>query len=48
MEEVLVWHVWKWNQPMFTDHSTFIIGFCVLKIAQELAGMELFNREVRL
>ena len=21
----------KWNQPMFTDHSTFIIGFSVAK-----------------
>lgn len=40
MEEVLTWvkeqypHLKreiKWNQPMFTDHETFIIGFSVAK-----------------
>lgn len=40
-EEVLAWvakkypnlkPVIKWNQPMFTDHGTFIIGFSVSKI----------------
>ena len=39
-EEVLTWinnkypnleKVVKWNQPMFTDHGTFIIGFSVSK-----------------
>lgn len=39
-EEVLTWvknkypHLkteMKWNQPMFTDHGTFIIGFSVSK-----------------
>ncbi|MER0468889.1 iron chaperone [Bacillus cabrialesii subsp. cabrialesii] len=39
-EEVLAWiknkypHLhteMKWNQPMFTDHGTFIIGFSVSK-----------------
>jgi hypothetical protein len=33
-----------WNQPMFTDHGTFIIGFSVSKkhmaVAPERAGME--------
>jgi len=37
-------HVVKWNQPMFTDHGTFIIGFSVAKdhlsVAPELAGMD--------
>lgn len=32
-----------WNQPMFTDHGTFIIGFSVSKkhmaVAPEQAGM---------
>jgi|SRR5690625_933430 len=40
MEEVLTWvnnkypnlkTEIKWNQPMFTDHGTFIIGFSVSK-----------------
>lgn len=39
-QEVLAWVTKKfpnlmpkiaWNQPMFTDHSTFIIGFSVAK-----------------
>ncbi|MFP7234247.1 iron chaperone [Bacillus subtilis] len=39
-EEVLTWIInkypnlhkeIKWNQPMFTDHGTFIIGFSVSK-----------------
>jgi len=37
----------KWNQPMFTDHGTFIIGFSVAKkhiaVAPEFAGMEKFR-----
>jgi len=40
MEEIFEWitnkypnleKVIKWNQPMFTDHGTFIIGFSVSK-----------------
>lgn len=40
MEEVLIWvnnnypnlkREIKWNQPMFTDHGTFIIGFSASK-----------------
>ncbi|WP_100373030.1 iron chaperone [Bacillus sp. FJAT-45037] len=34
----------KWNQPMFTDHGTFIIGFSVSKkhvaVAPERVAME--------
>ena len=53
MEEVLGWVAQKfpnlmpkiaWNQPMFTDHDTFIIGFSVSKqhlaVAPEQAGIE--------
>lgn len=36
-----------WNQPMFTDHGTFIIGFSVSKnhisIAPEAAGIKQFS-----
>lgn len=39
-----------WNQPMFIDHGTFIIGFSVSKqhvaIAPEKAGMEHFTAEI--
>lgn len=39
-----------WNQPMFTDHGTFIIGFSVSKlhlaISPELAGMVHFTDEI--
>ncbi|QTH43641.1 iron chaperone [Cohnella sp. LGH] len=51
-EEVLTWVAKKypilepkiaWNQPMFTDHGTYIIGFSVSKhhlaVAPEKAGM---------
>ena len=35
-----------WNQPMFTDHGTFIIGFSTAKlhfaISPEKAGIEKF------
>lgn len=37
---------YAWNQPMFTDHGTFIIGFSIAKphisISPEFAGMEQF------
>lgn len=40
----------KWNQPMFTDHGTFIIGFSVSKkhmaVAPEYAGMARFAEEI--
>lgn len=39
-----------WNQPMFTDHETFIIGFSVAKqhmaIAPEKAGILQFSDEI--
>ena len=59
MEQVLAWvikefpdlvPVIKWNQPMFTDHGTYIIGFSVSKkhiaIAPEKAAMEKFLNEI--
>ncbi|MBB6670731.1 iron chaperone [Cohnella nanjingensis] len=59
MKEVLAWVTNKfphlqpkiaWNQPMFTDHDTYIIGFSASKqhlaIAPEQAGMEPFWDEI--
>lgn len=58
-EEVFTWVTNKfpnlepkiaWNQPMFTDHGTFIIGFSVAKkhlaVAPERAGMIHFSDEI--
>ncbi|MCM3748825.1 iron chaperone [Paenibacillus pasadenensis] len=58
-EEVLSWVAAKfpiltpiiaWNQPMFTDHDTYIIGFSVAKqhmaVAPERAGMIQFEDEM--
>ncbi|PQP81387.1 iron chaperone [Paenibacillus sp. PCH8] len=58
-EEVLNWITEKfpslkqkiaWNQPMFTDHDTFIIGFSVSKkhlaVAPEKAGMNHFSEDI--
>jgi len=58
-EEVLNWITEKfpnlkqkiaWNQPMFTDHDTFIIGFSVSKqhlaVAPEKAGIIRFSEEI--
>ena len=58
-EEVLEWVTKKfpnlipkiaWNQPMFTDHGTFIIGFSVSKhhlaVAPESAGINHFAAEI--
>jgi len=58
-EEVLTWATKKfpnlmpkiaWNQPMFTDHGTFIIGFSVAKhhlaVAPERAGINHFSDEI--
>ncbi|KQO17563.1 iron chaperone [Paenibacillus sp. Leaf72] len=55
-EEVLAWIAAKfpnlmpkiaWNQPMFTDHDTFIIGFSIAKqhmaVAPEKAGINHFS-----
>lgn len=55
MEEILSWThsqfpslkpEFKWNQPMFSDHETYIIGFSVSKqhiaISPEQAGIEHF------
>lgn len=39
-----------WNQPMFTEHGTFIIGFSIsqkhLAVSPELAGMEHFTEKI--
>ena len=39
-----------WNQPMFTEHGTFIIGFSVsskhLAVSPERAGMVRFTDEI--
>ena len=39
-----------WNQPMFTDHGTFIIGFSVainhMAVAPERAALERFSDEI--
>lgn len=58
-EEVLSWvaenypnlvPVMKWNQPMFTDHDTYIIGFSVSKqhlaVAPERTTMERFAADI--
>jgi uncharacterized protein YdhG (YjbR/CyaY superfamily) len=40
----------KWNQPMFSHHGTFIIGFSVAKghiaVAPEAAVVDLFQKEI--
>lgn len=39
-----------WNQPMFTDHGTFIIGFSAAKqhlaVAPEKAGINRFSDDI--
>ncbi|RZT02010.1 iron chaperone [Cuneatibacter caecimuris] len=39
-----------WNQPMFTDHGTFIIGFSAsrnhLSVSPEQAGMAQFQEKI--
>ncbi|KRO28302.1 hypothetical protein DY78_GL002541 [Lactiplantibacillus fabifermentans DSM 21115] len=39
-----------WNQPMFTDHGTFIIGFSVAKahfnVALEAAPLDYFREQI--
>ncbi|MEL7569926.1 MAG: iron chaperone [Eubacteriaceae bacterium] len=59
MEEVLRWVANKfpnltpkiaWNQPMFTDHGTFIIGFSIAKnhmaVAPEKEVINRFSDEI--
>ena len=59
MEEVLSWVAMTfpnlvpriaWNQPMFTAHGTFIIGFSVAKhhlaVAPERAAVSHFSAEI--
>ncbi|MEK3699042.1 MULTISPECIES: iron chaperone [unclassified Paenibacillus] len=59
-EEVLAWVIQEfpqltpkiaWNQPMFTDHGTYIIGFSVSKahiaVAPEKAGMDHFADAIK-
>ena len=59
MEEVLDWVIKEfpnltpkiaWNQPMFTDHDTIIIGFSVAKlhmaVAPEKVGINHFSDEI--
>ena len=40
----------KWNQPMFSDHGTFIIGFSISKghisVAPESVVIKLFEKEI--
>lgn len=58
-EEVLNWVAGRfpnlaprvaWNQPMFTDHGTFIVGFSAarhhLAVAPERVGIERFSTEI--
>ncbi len=60
IEEVLQWisdkypsmgKTIKWNQPMFTDHGTFIIGLSVSKkhmsIAPEPAAIKNFESDIK-
>lgn len=41
----------KWNQPMFTDHGTFIVGFSVaeghIAVAPEPQAIAMFAEEIR-
>lgn len=60
MEEVLRWVIKQfphlapriaWNQPIFTDHGTFIIGFSAAKhhlaVAPEREGINYFSDEIK-
>ena len=59
-EEILQWVAKRfpdlvpriaWNQPMFTDHGTFIVGFSVAKqhlaMSPERAGIEHFSAAIK-
>lgn len=58
-EEVFGWVIKKfpnlipkiaWNQPMFTDHGTFIIGFSIAKkhmaVAPEIPAIDRFSDDI--
>ena len=60
VEEVFTWVIENfpglgrrmgWNQPMFTDHGTFIVSFSAamhhLSIAPEEAAMERFAQDIQ-
>jgi hypothetical protein len=60
VEEILLWVSKQfpdfiprmaWNQPMFTDHGTFIIAFSVAKhhlaVAPEQACLDHFSEEIQ-
>lgn len=60
LEEIFTWikqefptlePVVKWNQPMFTDHGTFIIGFSVAKnhisVAPESIAIKHFEEDIK-
>ena len=60
MKEIFQWiqqafpnleYRYAWNQPMFTDHGTFIIGFSIAKqhvaVSPEKAGMIHFFEEIK-
>ena len=60
IEEILSWIMNKypqlipkiaWNQPMFTNHGTFIIGFSMSKkhiaITPEIIGIKQFVNEIK-
>lgn len=40
----------RWNQPMYTDHGTFIIGFSTatnhISVAPEVKALEKFSDEI--
>ncbi len=59
LREVLNWIIDKfpsletkiaWNQPMFTEHGTFIIGFSVSKqhfaVSPEVKGIDKFSDDI--
>lgn len=59
MNEILMWidstypeltFKYAWNQPMFTHHDTFIIGFSMAKqhlaIAPEVKGIQTFIEQI--
>jgi len=59
MDDILKWVINKfpglvpkiaWNQPVFTDHGTYIIGFSIAKnhlaVAPERAGIGRFSDEI--
>ncbi|RYM04737.1 iron chaperone [Sporolactobacillus sp. THM7-7] len=59
MEDVFSWITkkfpnlkpeFKWNQPMYTDHGTFIIAFSTAKqhmaVSPEKAGIDHFSDEI--